>query len=130
MDHTRDNPLKRFNAFWVAILLVTTFGIGCIILRPFTLGNDNAAYEAASEGRLAIKNEVLKAEAETLNVESLNDQMASLAKTLHSGEPTQGAMPVVIPAPAPAEAAPAEAAPTEDAPTEETPTETNPESSN
>lgn len=108
MDHTRDNPLKRFNAFWVAILLVTTFGIGCIVLRPLTHGKVDTAYEAASDGRLAIKNEVLKAEAEALNSFALSDQMASVAKTLNSSKPTQGAMSVAVAAPAPVEEAPAE----------------------
>jgi len=116
MDHTRDNPLKRFNAFWVAILLVTTFGIGCVILRPLTHGKVDTAYETASAARLAIKNEVLKAEAETLNVEALKKQMASLAKTLNSGEPTQGVMPVAAAAPAPVEEPPVEEAPAETTP--------------
>jgi hypothetical protein len=125
MDHTRDNPLKRFNAFWVAILLVTTFGIGCVILRPLTHGKVDTAYEAAAAERLAIKNDVIKAEASALNVDALNSQMESLAKTLNSSEPTQGVMPVAGALPAATDEVPVE-----EAPVEETPAETTPEPSN
>ena len=125
MDHTRDNPLKRFSAFWIAILLVTTFGIGCVILRPLTHGKVDTAYEAAAAGRLAIKNDVLKAESAALNTTALSEKMESVAKTLNVTEPSQGVMPVPGTEPAPTEEAPSDAAPTEEAPAEPTPEPSN-----
>jgi hypothetical protein len=125
MDHTRDNPLKRFSAFWIALLLVTTFGIGCIILRPLTHGKVETAYQAAADEKLAIKAEVLKAESEALNASALGKQMSSLAKTLNSA-PAPGAMPVTTVPPAPTEGAPVEEPPVEgDAPAEVTPEPSN-----
>ena len=106
MDHTRDNPLKRFTAFWIAFLLVATFGIGCIILRPLTHGEVSTAEQAAAEGRLQIKAEVLEAEAETLNLSALEAALTSHAKDLTNSqapEPGSMAVPSAVPAPAPAE---------------------------
>ncbi|YCM44369.1 hypothetical protein V2O64_23985 [Verrucomicrobiaceae bacterium 227] len=122
MDHTRDNPLKRFNAFWIAILLVTTFGIGCLIVGPFTRTKVKTAYQEVSAERLAIKSDVLKAEAAALNTEALQEQMKSLAGTLNSVEPTPGSM--IVPG------STSEAVEKAPATTEEVPAETTSEPTN
>lgn len=102
MDHTRDNPLKRFTAFWIALLLVTAFGIACIILRPLTHGKVDTAYEMAGEDRLSIKADIEKVQADTLNEGALQKALEAGAAGL-LGEPSAGSMPVAGAAPAPAE---------------------------
>ena len=102
MDHTRDNPLKRFSAFWIALLLVTAFGIACFILRPLTHGKVDAAYEMTGEDRLTIKADIDKVQADTLNVGALNRALEAKTKDLIK-EPSAGNMPVPEAAPAPAD---------------------------
>lgn len=105
MDHTRDNPLKRFTAFWIAILLVTSFGIALIITQPFAPDKTDKAYEMVSEGRLEIKEEIDRAQDEALNESALSAAIAELAKSFDQNKESKGSMPVpgVAPAPAPAE---------------------------
>ncbi|MDB4353700.1 hypothetical protein N9Z02_00180 [Akkermansiaceae bacterium] len=93
MDHTRDNPLKRFSAFWIAFLLVGCFGIACVILRPLTHGEVDTAYEMVSEERLAVKAEIKKAEAASLSSEKLQKALEATAKNLNQ-PPSKGAMPL------------------------------------
>lgn len=133
MDHTRDNPLKRFTAFWVAVLLVATFGVGTLIFLPLTLRKVDSAYQENSEVRLATKSEITKAEAAAVDPEALKKAIIESARTLAAQEPTPGSMAVPSDAPAaPVEgdASPEEAAPDVGAGAESAPAETNPEPSN
>jgi hypothetical protein len=93
MDHTRDNPLKRFTAFWIALLLVGCFGIACIILRPLTHGHVDTAYEMVSDARLATKSEIKKTQAAVIDSEKLEKSLKSAAQTLNQA-PSKGAMPL------------------------------------
>ena len=93
MDHNRDNPLKRFSAFWIAILLVGCFGIACIILRPMTHAKVEGAYEKMSDARLATKAEIEKAEAAVLSSEKLEKALKASAANLNQA-PAAGAMPL------------------------------------
>ncbi len=106
MDHTRDNPLKRFTAFWIALLLVTAFGIACIILRPMTHGQVDTVSDVAGKERLAIRADIDKAQADTLNEDALEKALEAKTADLIK-EPSAGKMPVPGAAPAPA-AKPAE----------------------
>ena len=103
MDYTRDNPLKRFTAFWIAILLVTSFGIALIITQPFAPDKADKAYEMVSEGRLEIKEEIDRAQNDALNEAALADALSAQAKSFKDNPETQGSMPVPGAAPAPAE---------------------------
>ena len=109
MDHTRDNPLKRFTAFWIALLMVTSFGIALIIFQPFAPDKTDKAYEAAGEARLKIKEEIDRAQDDALNEESLEKalkaQAESYKKSTESkgGVSLSGAAPVATPAETPAE---------------------------
>jgi len=100
MDHTRDNPLKRFTAFWIALLLVTAFGIACIILRPLTHGKVDSAYEAAREERLVVKSGIDRAQSGAINNDALSKAIESQAKTFKE-KPSAGSMAVPGAAPAP-----------------------------
>ncbi|MDA7519748.1 hypothetical protein N9A89_01730 [Akkermansiaceae bacterium] len=93
MDHNRDNPLKRFSAFWIAILLVGCFGVACIILRPMTHAKVESAYEMIADERLATKAEIEKAQAAALNSERLEKSLKASAATLNQ-TPAAGAMPL------------------------------------
>ena len=114
MDHTRDNPLKRFNAFWFAVLLVTTFGIGALILWPLSNGETVTVMDLKAEERLELKAETMKAQESALNTEALAEAMAAAAKA-PKGEPTPGSMavPTVEPEAATEEGAEGDAAPEE-----------------
>lgn len=94
MDHNRDNPLKRFSAFWIALLLVGCFGIACVILRPMTHGDVDTAYEKVSAKRLATKLQIESAQSSAVNEEKLSKAAAATAKSLNSA-PTPGAMPLL-----------------------------------
>ncbi|MGC6467130.1 MAG: hypothetical protein ACON38_18665 [Akkermansiaceae bacterium] len=107
MDHTRDNPLKRFNAFWFAALLVTTFGIGTLILWPLSNGDVETAMDLKAGERLALKEEIGKAQDGALNTDALAKAMEAAAKA-PKGEPTPGSM--AVPTEAPEEEAGEEAA--------------------
>jgi len=107
MDHTRDNPLKRFTAFWVALLLVTAFGIACIILRPITHARVDSAMEAAAEDRRALRAEVDNAQDKNLNQDALDEAFQASAASLIASKPTPGKVAV----PKPATKAPAEPEP-------------------
>ncbi len=105
MDHTRDNPLKRFTAFWVALVLVTAFGIAGIVLGPFFGGGDkeDPAYTQKSAERLGVRRQVENASEKALNREALDKALAAGSKSLLSSKPAKGARPV--PAEQPADAA-------------------------
>ena len=94
MDHNRDNPLKRFTAFWIAVLLVGCFGIACIILRPLTHAQVDTAYEKISSQRLETKMEIDKAQASALNQEKLAKASESVLKSFNEA-PKAGAMPLL-----------------------------------
>jgi len=102
MDHTRDNPLKRFTAFWVAFLLVTAFGIACIILRPLTHAQVDSATEAKAEERLAVRAEVDREQSKKLSGEALDEALATTAKSLHNSKPEASAIKVPVDQPEPA----------------------------
>ena len=93
MDHTRDNPLKRFTAFWIALLLVGCFGIACVLLRPLTHGQVDTAYEMVSDARLATQSEIMKSQAAALDSDKLEKTLKSAAQTLNQA-PSKGAMPL------------------------------------
>ncbi len=93
MDHNRDNPLKRFSAFWVALLLVGCFGIACIILRPLTHAKVETAYEQISDERLATKAEIEKTQAAALSSEKVAKALKASAANLKQA-PAAGAMPL------------------------------------
>lgn len=93
MDHNRDNPLKRFTAFWIAVLLVGCFGVACIILRPLTHAKVNTAYEEISSERLETKMEIEKAQASAINQEKLAQAGESALKSFKEA-PKAGAMPL------------------------------------
>lgn len=93
MDHNRDNPLKRFTAFWIALLLVGCFGIACIILRPLTHADVDTAYEKVSAARLETKRAYESAQAAALNEEKLSEEITAASKNL-TAAPSAGAMPL------------------------------------
>ena len=93
MDHTRDNPLKRFTSFWFALLLVTTFAIGALILWPLSHGDVETVADLKAADRLQIKAEVQKAQTENLNAEALAEALANAAKA-PSQAPSPGSMAV------------------------------------
>ena len=93
MDHNRDNPLKRFSAFWIALLLVGCFGIACVILRPMTHAEVEDAYEMKSNERLATKADIEKAQAAALDPAKLEESLKASAATLNQA-PSKGAMPL------------------------------------
>ena len=102
MDHTRDNPLKRFTAFWVALLLVTAFGIAGLILRPLMSNKVDSAMEEAADDRRAVRAEIDNAQRKKLNTAALDDAFKANAKSLLTSKPTPGAVavPAAIPEPA------------------------------
>lgn len=104
MDHTRDNPLKRFTAFWIAILLVVCFGVALIILRPLTHAKAQTAYDMKSEVRLEIKADIDRAQEDALNSEALQKAIDEQSKSFSNNTVTPGNMPVPGAAPAPAPA--------------------------
>ena len=100
MDHTRDNPLKRFTAFWIAILLVTSFGIALIIIQPFAPDKADQAYEMVSEARLEIKEGIDRAQDDALNNAALSDAVRAQVKSFDQNTESKGSMPVPGAAPA------------------------------
>ena len=100
MDHTRDNPLKRFAAFWIAVLLIGCFAIACVILRPLTHGKVDTAYEMKGEARVALVSEARSAQEATYDEAAMDKIIAAQAGQLHTQTPEPGARPVAAPAPA------------------------------
>ncbi len=88
MDHTRDNPLKRFTAFWIAILLVASFGIACLIVRPITHARVDSAVKAAADDRRAIRAQIDSAQEQKINRTSLDKALQSQAQSLLTSKPT------------------------------------------
>jgi hypothetical protein len=119
MDHTRDNPLKRFKAFWIALLLVFSFGVALILLRPLTHQDGESAMDVTAKARLAVKQEVDRAQAEALDAGALQKAIDEQLKTFAQNTKSKGAMPVPGAAPAPAK--PAEPAPAADQPAKPAP---------
>jgi uncharacterized protein YlxW (UPF0749 family) len=103
MDHTRDNTLRRFSAFWIAILLATSFGIALIITQPFAPDKTDKAYQMLSEGRLEIKDEIDRAQDDALNKEALAKALQAQAKSFDKNMESKGSMPVPGAAPITAE---------------------------
>ena len=87
MDHTRDNPLKRFTAFWVALLLVTAFGIASILIRPMTHAKVESTTQAAADARRAVRADVDRAQSKALNEDALDDALKASAKALAPTQP-------------------------------------------
>ncbi len=113
MDHTRDNPLKRFAAFWIAALLIGCFAIACFILRPMTHGEVGTAYEARSEAREALVSEARAAQEAALNTAALNKAIAAQSDQLLKQVPEPGSKPLVAATPAEAPKEDAKPAPAE-----------------
>jgi len=102
MDHTRDNPLKRFKAFWIALLLVFSFGVALLILRPFTHGDSNSAMTVTGKARLEVKAELDRAQDSALNAGALDEAISGQLESFSQNTPAKGAMPVPAATPAPA----------------------------
>ena len=105
MDHTRDNPLKRFTAFWIAILLVFCFGVGLIILRPLTHSEAETAYDMKSDAKLETKAGIDRAQEGALNQDALKKAFDEQRKSFTTNTEAAGSMavPGAAPAPAPAD---------------------------
>jgi len=94
MDHTRDNPLKRFSAFWISIFMVALFGIAGLILRPLTQASQETAYMAKEQERLETRAEIDRVQQAALEAKNIDDKaVSSFAKTLNQA-PTPGSMAV------------------------------------
>jgi len=113
MDHTRDNPLKRFAAFWIAALLIASFAIACVILRPMTHGDVTTANDMKAEARIALVTEARAAQEAALNSVALAEAINDPSETLHKQAPTPGSKPLVGTAPAEAPKENANPAPAE-----------------
>lgn len=100
MDHTRDNPLKRFAAFWIATLLIVSFAIACVIVRPMTHGDVNTVYDMKSEARLTLVSEARAAQEAALDTAAIEKAITKPSDNLHQQVPTPGSKPLVAPAPA------------------------------
>ena len=100
MDHTRDNPLKRFAAFWIAALLIASFAIACVILRPMTHRDVTTVYDMKAEARLELVSEARAAQGAALNTAALEKAIAEPSDNLSKQVPTPGSKPLVAPAPA------------------------------
>jgi len=67
MDPQRDTPLKRFGALWIGLFIILSFGLAALLLAPiFTKDMEDPALQEEYDARLAIKEEVDKAQAEQL----------------------------------------------------------------
>ena len=108
MDHTRDNPLKRFTAFWIALLLVTAFGIALILVKPFAPDKVDEAYLIMGEERAKIKDGVDRAQDAALNLEKLATAKEAQAKAFASNKETKSSMAVPGAAPSAEDATTAE----------------------
>ena len=94
MDHSRDNPLRRFSAFWIAILLATSFGIALIITQPFAPDKTDKTYEMVSKGRLEIKDGIDRAQDEAFNEGALAEALQAQAESFDKNTESKGRMPV------------------------------------
>lgn len=94
MDHSRDNPLRRFSAFWIAILLATSFGIALIITQPFAPDKTDKTYEMVSKGRLEIKDRIDRAQDEAFNEGALAEALQAQAESFDKNTESKGSMPV------------------------------------
>lgn len=101
MDHTRDNPLKRFKAFWIALLLVFSYGIALILLRPLTHGDSGSAMEVTGKARLEVKEELDRAQDSALDPDTLKKAIAGQVEAFPQNTQKKGAMPLPGAAPAP-----------------------------
>lgn len=112
MDPTRDNPLKRFTAFWVAFGIILSFGVALLIFRPLTHRQAETAKGVAAQVRLDIKSSVDREQKEALNQQKLADVLAA-QMTKFTEKPSPGAMPAPGSAPASAPSPASDAVPTE-----------------
>ncbi len=93
MDHTRDNPLKRFSAFWIALLMIGLFGLVSLIFRPITHSKQESVYMLKEEQRLETKAAIDFAQAASLEGKDIDKAIQSFAKTLNQS-PAPGVMAV------------------------------------
>ena len=94
MDHTRDNPLKRFSAFWIALVLVGLFGVASLIIGPLTQRSQDTAYMLKEEERLQIREQIDKDQEAAMAAKKVDGKaISAFSKTLN-GAPTPGAMAV------------------------------------
>jgi len=74
MDPQRDTPLKRFGALWIGLFIALSFGIAALILSPFfSKEMEDPALKEQYDVRLAIKEEIDKAQAEQLEYKESGD---------------------------------------------------------
>ena len=100
MDHTRDNPLKRFAAFWIAALLIASFAIACVILRPMTHGDVTTVNDVKAEARIALVSEARAAQEAALKTDALDKAINEPSETLHKQAPAPSSRPLTVAAPA------------------------------
>ena len=62
MDFTRDNPLKRFTAFWIGLGIFLIFGALALIVSPLASERQDKAYEIKEAQRLDTKRGILIAQ--------------------------------------------------------------------
>ena len=62
MDFTRDNPLKRFTAFWIGLGIFLIFGALALIVSPLASERQDKAYEIKEAKRLDTKRGILIAQ--------------------------------------------------------------------
>jgi hypothetical protein len=108
MDHTRDNPLKRFTAFWIALLLVFSFAVALLLLRPLTHHDSESTGDLIREQRLEVKRQIDRDQKEALNGESLQKAIAAQIQSFGNNPVEKGNRMVPAAAPEPAQAADAD----------------------
>ncbi len=91
MDPNRDNPLQRFKAFWVAILLVVTFAIGSLIVRPLISGRVKTAEDALATERAAVSKKIDSEQEAALNRKALADVIKEKAASYGSASEGENA---------------------------------------
>jgi len=108
MDHTRDNPLKRFTAFWIALLLVFCFAVALLLLRPLTHHDSVSADQIIAENRREVKREVDSAQSDALDQEALREAISSQLNSFAQNTVEKGSRMVPTQAPAPSDSPDAE----------------------
>ena len=84
MDTPQDNPLKRFGAFWLGLVLFGLFGLACMLINLFSADERTSAEKERAKARIEIRKQIDDEQKGALK----EVDIAAAAKILQTSKPS------------------------------------------